>query len=251
MDVVIVEDERLSADKLTRMIAKFDPAIKVLATLDSVKSGTEWFRENSPPDLLFLDIQLSDGTGFDLLKEIECSPPTVFTTAYDQFAIKAFKFNSVDYLLKPLDQKELENALEKFLQSDSEHKSTPSSDFGRIDHIINGEFKKRFLVKIGEQYQSVDVTEIAYFKYDQGLTYIYTVDSKRWPVDQSLDNLENVLHPLEFFRVNRQMLVCLQAIHQIHTYFNSRLLLKVRPELDEDIIVSRDRVNEFKRWMDV
>lgn len=251
MDVVIVEDERLSADKLVRMIAKFDPTIEVIATLDSVKKGIEWFKENSPPDLILLDIQLSDGTCFDLLREVDCCPPIIFTTAYDQYAIKAFKFNSVDYLLKPLNQKELETALIKWMDHDNTNRSEWHDSFGQVDQLINGDFKKRFLIKIGEQFQKIEVTDIAFFKYEESLTYIYNLEGKKWPIDQSLDNLENMLHPLEFFRVNRKMFVSLSAINQIHTYFNSRLLLKLKPEMDEEVIVSRDRVGDFKRWMDV
>lgn len=251
MDVVIVEDERLSADKLIRMLHKADPSINLLASIDSVKNGLQWFRENSPPDLLFLDIQLNDGTGFDLLKEIQHSPPVIFTTAYDQYAIRAFKFNSVDYLLKPLNQDELEQALEKYNQADHDNTPRNHTNFGKIDSIINGEFKKRFLIKVGEQYQSVDVAEIAYFMYDDGLTYVHTKDKRKLPIDHSLENLENMLHPLEFFRINRKLLVSLGAINQIHTYFNSRLLLKLIPETVDDVVVSRDRVGDFKRWMDV
>ncbi len=137
MDVVIIEDERLSADKLIRMIAKFDRDIEIMACIDSVKKGIGWFKENSPPDLVFLDIQLSDGTGFDLLKEIEYSPPIIFTTAYDQYAIKAFKFNSVDYLLKPLDQQELEAAMEKFRRLDTNEDAQNKNTFSKIGYLIN------------------------------------------------------------------------------------------------------------------
>lgn len=250
MDVVIIEDERRSADKLGRMIAKHDASIEVIASIDSVKNAVEWFRENSPPDLVFLDIQLSDGTAFDLLSELENSPPIIFTTAYDQYAVKAFKYNSIDYLLKPLDQEELVNAIEKYRKSDLENTATNNS-YSKIDKIINGEFKKRFLIKIGDQYKSVEVDSIAYFQYEDGLTYLHDREGKKWPMDQSLDHLEEVLHPLEFFRVNRKFLISLKAIDQIHSYFNSRLMLKLLPSSDEDIIVSRDRVSDFKRWMDV
>lgn len=250
MDVVIIEDERLSADKLIRMIGQYDPQIEVVASLDSVKKGVNWFRENSPPDLVFLDIQLSDGTAFDLLNQINQSPPIIFTTAYDQYAIKAFKFNSIDYLLKPLEQDGLQQALDKFKRTDQVE--TPSQQsFGKVDQLINGEFKKRFLIKVGDQYQSIEVTNAAYFMYDDGLTYLFDKEGNKWPMDQSLDHLENMLHPLEFFRINRKFLISLGAISQIHSYFNSRLLLKLKHETNEEVIVSRDRVGDFKRWMDI
>jgi len=250
MDVVIIEDERLSADKLIRMIATYDPDIQIIGNIDSVKRGIEWFKENSPPDLVFLDIQLSDGTGFDLLRQISHSPPVIYTTAYDQYAIKAFKYNSIDYLLKPLNQKELETAIEKFRKIDTSERRT-ENDLNTVDKLINGDFKKRFLVRVGEQFQSVDIHQVAYFRYDDGLAYIHCLDGRKLPIDQSLDNLENMLHPLEFFRINRKMIIGLTSIHQIHTYFNSRLLLKLKPDSTEEVIVSRDRVSDFKRWMDV
>ena len=252
MNVVIIEDERRSADGLIRMIQQYDQDIEVTAILGSVAQSKDWFRENSPPDLLLLDIQLSDGTAFDLLKSVDISTPVIFTTAYDQYAIKAFKYNSIDYLLKPLDQEELNKALDKFRKSSHEPQPIEeSSSIQELEQLLNGEFKKRFLVKLGEQYRSIEVSEIAYFRYENGLTYIHTLDGQKYPDDHSLDNLDKMLHPLEFFRINRKMLIALKSIKQIHTYFNSRLLLKLTPDTPEETIVSRDRVNDFKRWMDV
>ena len=234
------------------MLLKYENDITVKAALDSVKSGIKWFKENPPPDLVFLDIQLSDGTAFDLLRELNQSPPIIFTTAYDQYAVKAFKFNSVDYLLKPLNQDELNRALDKFIRSVSEDKVQSAGQvYNKIDNFLNGDFKKRFLVKVGKQFRSIEVSNVAYFIYDDGFTYICDKAGKRLPIDHSLDNLENMLHPLEFFRVNRKLLVALSSINQIHTYFNGRLLLKLNPAMIEEVVVSRDRVSDFKRWMDV
>ncbi len=250
MQALIVEDERLSAERLKSLIAKVDPEMEIAGILNSVSSSKEWLRDNSPPDVMFLDIQLNDGTGFDLLSEVEDSCPVIFTTAYDNYAIKAFKFNSVDYLLKPIDETELASSIKKLKQQASV--PTPQEqDFGKLQKIITGDFKQRFLVKLGDQYQSVVIPEISYFVYQDAMCYVVVKEGRKYPIDYTMDQLEGLLNPLEFFRINRQMLLCLSAIKEIHSYFNSRLLLRLAPDHEEDVIVSRDRVGDFKRWMDL
>lgn len=254
MQALIIEDERLSADRLKVLINKIDPEIEVLAILDSVSSSRHWFRDNSPPDILFLDIQLNDGLGFDVLTELQIEIPVIFTTAYDNYAIKAFKFNSIDYLLKPIDETDLQHSIEKLKSQNKQSEASghgAGQDFGQLKKIITGDFKKRFLVKLGDQYRSVNVEDIAYFYYRDGMTYLMTMDGKKYPVDYSMDQIENLLHPLEFFRVNRKLIVSLDCIKEIHSYFNSRLLLRLTPAVDDEVIVSRDRVADFKRWMDI
>ncbi|MEM9327689.1 MAG: LytTR family DNA-binding domain-containing protein [Bacteroidota bacterium] len=252
MQALIVEDERLSAERLKHMIAKVDPQMEIVGILDSVKSSKEWLRDNSPPDVLFLDIQLNDGTGFDLLNVAEVNVPVIFTTAYDNYAIKAFKFNSIDYLLKPIEESELEASIKKLKKSEPGGDLTsPEQDFGHLQKIITGDFKQRFLVKLGDQYQSVLIPEIAYFQYNDGMCYVVVKEGRKYPLDYTMDQLEGLLNPLEFYRVNRQLLVSLAAIKEIHSYFNSRLLLRLAPDCDAEVIVSRDRVSDFKRWMDL
>ncbi len=246
IQAVIVEDERLSADRLKGLIEKHTPQVEIIQILDSVAVAREWLQINSRFDLIFLDIQLNDGTSFDLLIEglIQC--PIIFSTAYDQYAIKAFKYNSIDYLLKPVNVDELKVAVEKF-QRVTERKP----DISQLTRLVKGDFKKRFLVKLGERLQSVEVTEIAYFYYDSGVTFLATKTGKKWPVDTSIESLEDTLNPLEFFRINRKLIVNLQGISEIHTYFNGRLLLKLDPAPSFETIVSRERVSEFKLWMDL
>lgn len=255
MHALIIEDERLSADRLKVLINKIDPDIQILDVLDSVSSARNWFRDNSPPDILFLDIQLNDGLGFDVLTEMKIEVPVIFTTAYDNYAIKAFKFNSIDYLLKPIDESDLQHSIEKLRAQDrpAETANTNSvgQDFGQLKKILTGDFKKRFLVKLGDQYRSVNIAEVGYFHYHDGMTYLVANDGKKYPVDYTMDHIESLLHPLEFFRINRKLILSLSSIKEIHSYFNSRLLLKLSPDLSDEIIVSRDRVGDFKRWMDL
>ncbi len=248
IQALIVEDERLSADRLKNMINEVAPELQIAAILDSVESSLEWFRDNSPPDLIFLDIQLNDGTGLDLLRESKTRCPVIFTTAYDDYAIKAFQYNSLDYLLKPVEEEDLKRAIAKFKEFSNEH---PRVDIPQVERIIARDFKKRFLVKLGDQYKPIDVTSIAYFTYENGLTYLITHDGERWPVDQSLEQVQEVLNPLDFYRVNRQTLISLKSIAEIHTYFNSRLLLKLLPDCPQEVIVARERVSHFKKWMDL
>ena len=252
MNVIIVEDERLSAERLRHLVHKIDGSITVLDILPSVEKASEWFRDNSCPDLVFLDIQLSDGTAFDLLKTLTISPPVIFTTAYDEFALKAFNYNSIQYLLKPIEKEELDKALAKFKSMDRhplEETALPER-LEKVQKTIKNEFKRRFLIKIGDQYQNVEVSQVAYVHYRDGSCLLTTHEGKEFLIDYSLDQLEDILNPLDFFRVNRQFIVKAGAIKEIHTYFNSRLLLRLAPGFDSEIIVSRDRVNHFKRWMD-
>jgi DNA-binding LytR/AlgR family response regulator len=246
IQAVILEDERLSADRLKALIEKHTPEVDIIQILDSVSAAREWLQTKPKFDLIFLDIQLNDGTSFDLLMDGLIHCPIIFTTAYDQFAIKAFKYNSVDYLLKPVNVDELKVAVEKYQKITEK---TP--DISQLTRLVKGDFKKRFLVKLGERLQSVEVTEIAYFFYDSGVTFLTTKTGKKWPVDTTIESLEDALNPLEFFRINRKLIVSLQGISEIHTYFNGRLLLKLDPAPTFETIVSRERVSEFKLWMDL
>ena len=252
MNIVIVEDEKLSAERLRSMVLQIDSKIEVTALLSSVSEAIEWFRDNSPPDIVLLDIQLSDGTGFDILATMSTLPCIIFTTAYDEYALKAFKYNSIEYLLKPIDKNELETALLKFSQINRQaiYDSAFVKKIENVEKTITGEYKKRFLIKIGEQFKNIEVDNIAYIYHQNGSCNICTTDDKKLPIDYSLDQLEEVLNPADFLRVNRQLIVKASAIAEIHTYFNSRLLLMLSPSFNGEVIVSRDRVSAFKSWMD-
>ncbi|MEM8893824.1 MAG: LytTR family DNA-binding domain-containing protein [Bacteroidota bacterium] len=253
MHVVIVEDELRSAERLRSMLIKIDPEIVIEAILDSVATATEWFRDNSPPDLAFFDIQLGDGLSFEILQHTKASFPIIFTTAFDEYAIKAFKYQSVDYLLKPIEHEELGQALKKLKSAQPLTSVIPESGkkLSTTERLLNGDFKKRFLIKIGNQYRPVMISDVAYFYSRDNQTYLMTLSGKSYPIDQSLELVDNSVNPLDFFRVSRKILVSLAAIKEVHTYFNSRLLIKLEPAIDAECIVSRERVGEFKSWMDL
>lgn len=252
MNLIIIEDEKLSAERLRHLVLKIDNSINIMAVLSSVEEAKSWFRDNSPPDVMLLDIQLSDGTAFDLLQSIHTFPSIIFTTAYDEYALKAFKYNSIEYLLKPIDRNELASALGKFKNLNHLPLSGNSIAY-QLDNVqksITGDYKKRFLIKIGEQFQNINISEVAYIHYQDGSCTLHTKDSRKLPIDFSLEQLEDILNPMDFFRINRQFLVKAEVINEIHTYLNSRLLLKLIPEFETEVIISRDRVSDFKKWMD-
>ena len=247
MNAVIIEDEELTADRLQNLVAKHT-SVNIIALLYSVKEAKKWLAENPLPDLIFLDIQLGDGSGFDILDSIEMFPNIIFTTAFDQYAIDAFKYNSIDYLLKPIKEKELQRAIEK-LQKINQKEVDITSLISSFQNQTKKEFKEKFLVKVGLKYHSYHVNEIAYFYSEEGVTYLQTKDHSATIIDQTLDSLENQLNPSDFFRVNRHMIVNSGQINSIDSYFNNRLIIKVKPEFHESIIVSRDRVKGFKKWL--
>lgn len=249
MKVLIVEDEELTADRFRQLLGRCNSDIEVVEHANSVKNSVSWLKQNPEPDLIFLDIELGDGTGFDVLDKSQTTAPVVFTTAYNEFAIRAFRYNSLHYLLKPIDIQDLQEALGKIKPMvDPINKQ---SDFSEIKSLLRNEYKKRFMVKVGDQFQHVPVCDIAYFRFEKGFAIIHTTQNKELPIDYSLDQLEEVLNPLDFFRLNRKYITSIEAIRQVHTYFNSRLLVKLFPESTEEVVVSRDRVGNFKRWLDV
>jgi DNA-binding LytR/AlgR family response regulator len=248
MRAVIIEDEDIASRRLKSLIHEMLPECEIMAQLDSVVSATSWFTSNEMPDLLFLDIQLNDGYGFDILDNLPEHPPVIFTTAYNEYAIRGFKYNGLDYLLKPIDKAELAKALEKF------NKSVKIPDTNKIEalkSLLKKEFKKRFIVKKGNQYKSFSIENISYFMAEDGLIFLVTKDNMRSPIEYSLDQLEEILDPILFFRINRKYMVSVESVSEIHSYFNSRLLLKLNPSQEEQVIVSRERTSKFKNWLDL
>ncbi len=253
MKVLIVEDEVPAAKRLEKMIQKINPNAEVIEVLDSVENAKAFFKQGIVPDLAFFDIQLADGLSFDIFEDVEVKAPIIFTTAYDQYMLKAFKVNSIDYLLKPIDGEELASALKKF-EKFYYNSGTQSLDRSVIQELIKGiekvPFKKRFLVKMGQQLIYLNTSDIRYFFSDEGLVYAKTTRGKKHLVDFTLDQLEQVLDPVYFYRINRKIILHVEAIHKIHSYFNSRLKLELLPVTDLEVIVSRDRVSNFKKWLD-
>lgn len=247
MNVIIIEDEKPAARLLSRKLEKLN--ISVNQMLHSVEESLKWFSENSPPDLIFLDIQLSDGLSFEIFEQFPVKSAIIFTTAYDQYALRAFKLNSIDYLLKPIDEKELTNAVEKFRERVNKKAGL---DLQWIKSLLVSEekqYKERFSVKVGLQLKIIITPEIECFFSENKGTYIHTTENRNYLIDSTLEQLENELNPKEFFRVSRKFIVALKAIKEIQVYSNSRLKIILNTYKEDEIIVSRERVSDFKNWI--
>ena len=249
MNVLIVEDESLAADKLEKMLTDIDPSIKVMAKTGSITESTRWLMQHTP-DLIFLDIQLSDGISFSIFEQVAVNTPVIFTTAYDQYAIKAFQLNSIAYLLKPIRQSDLVESLRKYHTL----KSAFNIDFEDLLATIQGrepEYKKRFLIQIGEKIKRVDVDDVAYFFALEKGVYLRNNLGNTYPLEFTLDKLENMINPTLFFRINRKYIVHIDAIKHMVAWSRSRVKLELNPKADDEMetIVSIDRAADFKKWL--
>ncbi len=249
MNVVIIEDELLSAEHLCNLLKKTDPAIQVLGIFDSVKQSVHAFMTGLKADLLFVDIHLADGLSFEIFNQISIDAPIIFTTAYDEYAIRAFKFNSVDYLLKPVGMEELGQAIGKFKKYGRKDISLIAENIVNAWQTMNKQYKSRFMIRIGESIVSVKTDEIGHFIFEDGIVLLSTVTNHLYPVDFTLDQLEPMLDPAGFFRINRKVIININAIRKTGTYFNSRLKITAPNLQDDNSIVSRERVNDFKEWL--
>lgn len=250
MTILLIEDEYHAANRLTGLIHAIRPQANILATIDSVEDAVEWLQTHRMPDLLFLDIQLADGLSFDIFTKVEITVPVIFTTAFNDYAIRAFKLNSVDYLLKPVDEDELDTALQKFERFYQKPQTYDTHTIERLLHSLTREdYAKRFLVKTGQQLTYVPTEDIAYFYSDSSLTFFRTLRNQKHLVDHTLDQVETMLDPKYFFRINRKMIIRVESIQKVANYFNSRLILEVNPSMEFDAIVSRERVKDFKTWL--
>lgn len=251
MRVLIIEDEAPAAKQLQKLIANIDPSIEVLDVVDSVSSAVKWLKELNHPDLIFMDIQLADGLSFDIFLQVELEVPVIFTTAYDEFALKAFKVNSVDYLLKPIDPDELRVAIQKFVDL---HGKRQTYDVSAIDSLVKSlskpKYRERFMVKSGQQLHYIQAADLLFAYADEGVVFLLTNDGSRHLIDQKVEDLNAVLDPQAFFRVNRKYLIHISLIKKIHTWFNNRLKLELCHGNDHEVIVSRERVADFKQWLD-
>jgi|SRR5687767_8600148 len=256
MKIFIVEDEELAVKKLQKTLRAIGDDLEVVGTADSIASAVAWLNEHPQPDLILMDIELSDGQSFEIFNLTDVKSPVIFTTSYDEFALKAFKVNSVDYLLKPIQKDELESALAKFRNMKQLFADKPEADV-RISALVkelqhtlqHKEYRKRFLVKHMQKLQSIEVDRIAYFYSDDRLSFFKTLDDKKYILDYTIDEIENMLDPEQYFRINRAFLVSVKSIDQIQDYFGNRLKLNLKPLIDKEALVSRERVSEFKDWM--
>jgi len=247
MKAVIIEDEKLAANKLEQMLSQIDKKIKVAGKLESVEESVNWLNQNSDYDLIFMDIQLDDGISFEIFDAVTIESPVIFTTAYNEYAIRAFKVNSVDYLLKPVSEDALRQALEKF---DKLYSVKENLNLFKVFEQLNKSYKERFFIKVGIHYQSVRVENISCFFVEERNTFLKTTKGKNFDLDYSLDHVQKMINPEQFFRINRNFLVNIDAITNIVGYSSSRLKLKLENCNDENLIVSREKVTEFKNWMD-
>ncbi|MCF2496456.1 LytR/AlgR family response regulator transcription factor [Dyadobacter chenhuakuii] len=248
MKILIIEDEKPAVRRLIQLINQQLPEAQVIASLDTVTAAIQWFGNNTEPDLIFLDIQLADGISFEIFEKVKVNAPIIFCTAYDQYAIKAFKLNSIDYLLKPVDPEELTHALNKF----NSGKNEPAISLDQIRSLIQPAaktFKTRFLVKLGERIQTIDIQDIAFFYSEDKVTLLQTRQGKKYTLDYILDEIEEMVSPEQFFRINRKYISSISAIKDVFTYSNSRLKIHLENCADSDILISRERMGPFKTWL--
>ena len=250
MKVVIIEDEKLSAEHLTVLLQKIDPSIAVIAYFDTIKTSVTAFREGLTADLIFMDIHLADGNSFQIFNQIELEIPVVFTTAFDNYAIQAFKQNSIDYLLKPIALQDLQFAMEKFKKQQQLGNKDLISSIATAYQQLNKEYKTRFLVKSGKTIDTIKIEEIHHFETKESLSFLVTNKGNHHLIDYTLDQLETMLQPKNFFRINRKIILHIHSIEKVNTYFNSRLSIATKFLDNDSRIVSRDRINDFKKWLD-
>ena len=254
MKTIIIEDEKPAARLLQRKLEKLN--IQVAVMLHSVQEALDWFSKNEHPDLIFLDIQLSDGLSFEIFEKVEIKSAVIFTTAYDEYALRAFKLNSIDYLLKPIDEDDLEIAVAKFkslLPKQTLQQQSLGIDFEQIKKMLTNPFeknyKKRFTVKIGQHLKVIAIDEIECFFSENKGTYLHTFDNRNYLIECTLELLEQELDPADFFRISRKFIIPLKSIKEIVLYSNSRLKVILPSFKEEEVVVSREKVSDFKNWI--
>lgn len=251
MNVLIVEDEIYAAQGLEKMLRSIEPGLNVLKVIGSVEETIEYLSDNPAIDLIFMDIQLSDGISFEIFSETKVEYPVIFTTSYDEYAIKAFQVNSVDYLLKPVEKAALQKSIDKYKKLFA----TPTQN-KQIEQMlaqisfVKKEFKSRLLVKTAKGMQTLPIEDVAFIYIENQIVFVKTTSDQRFALEKSLDELEKQLDPSKFFRLNRQFIASIKAIHAIHNYFNNTLKIELKPLIDKEIIVSRYTVKSFKDWLD-
>ena len=252
MRVLIIEDENLAAKRIMKMVKEQEPDFIIEGITDSIESSVSWLKANPHPDLILMDIELADGQSFEIFNQIDVKSTIIFTTAYDEFAIRAFKVNSIDYLLKPIDAAELKNSFEKFKELKQSSIVAPKLDMETIVSALKEKqqsYKHRFLVKQGQRLIPIDIQEIAYFYTEDKVSFIKTYTEHRYIVDHSLDELKLLLDPNNFFRANRQFIVGPKCLDGIHNHFNGKLKINLKPNTGEEVFVSREKAADFKKWL--
>ena len=252
MKVIIVEDEIAASENLTYLLNEIDPSIEVVTVLDSVKSAVNYFSNSIDADLVLMDIHLADGISFEIFDQVKIDIPVIFTTAYDQYAIKAFKVNSIDYLLKPIDEEELSEAFLKFKSQKKPAEVSNNQIEGLLSllKIQSEQFKTTYLVRTKDELKPILTENIAILYIDTGIIKAITFDNKRYTIDSKLEDVEAELNPKYFYRVNRQMILQKKSVENIKFYFNGKLIINTNPIFNERIVVSKAKATAFKNWMD-
>jgi two-component system, LytTR family, response regulator LytT len=254
MKILIIEDEDLAVRKLQKTLATVAPEAIVAGITSSIRSTVSWLENNPAPDLILMDIELADGQSFEIFEKTEVTSPVIFTTSYDEFAMRAFKVNSVDYLLKPVQKEELHASLEKYRNLSKHYTSSVEPQVENLirelqQHLQPKEFRKRFLVKHANRMISVEVNDIAYFFSDNGLNFFMSTDGRKYLVDYLMDEIEAMVDPDRFFRVSRSLIVTFSSIEKMEDYFGNRIIMKLNPDSEKEALVSREKVQDFKKWM--
>jgi len=251
MKVLIIEDEKIAANNLEKMLHQVDKNIHVQRKIDSIEESVNWLSGNTA-DLIFLDIHLADGLCFKIFEQIKINTPVIFTTAYDKYALSAFKVNSIDYLLKPVELQQLEQSLNKFKELSQLHNGK-SIDFDALISYFNKKitYQERFIVRYAQKIKSIKTNDIAYFYINAENTFLCTKSNNNYPLDYSLDKLEIIIDPKDFFRINRQYIVNISSIENMYSLSKSRIKLELKPKPDREVIVSFNRAVDFKRWLNI
>ncbi len=246
--ILIIEDEKPNADRLQRLIRTIKPKAIVLEVLDSIADSVIWFNENEKPDVVMVDVRLSDGLSFSIFEQIKITCPIIFTTAYDEYAVKAFKYNSIDYLLKPIEQEELQAAFNKLESLSGEYQQ--QSLVGLLDFLQPKDFRSRFLLPYKDGYKMIQISDVAFFYSKLKITKAKLHNGSEETIPLTMEELESQLNPKIFFRASRQVIIHIDAIEQVHNYFNGKLKIDLKKNPEVELIVSRDRAGLFKSWMD-
>jgi DNA-binding LytR/AlgR family response regulator len=249
MEILIIEDEKIAGDRLEKLILEFDDTYRILAKLRSVEDSLRWFSTNKIPDLVFSDIQLADGLAFSIFDTLKYDIPVIFITGHSDFAVKAFRYTSIDYLMKPVNKVSLTTALNKLKSFNKVF--TKAEAISNAGVIITNDYKKRFMIRVGEVIHSIPVEDILIFFSKEKFSYLKTKDLKTYIIDYSLDQLESMVSPLNFFRVNRQYIITHHSIHNVVAHFNGKYKILLKDMKEEEVLISREKANVFKLWLDL
>lgn len=247
MKVLIIEDEYAAARRIKKLVQAILPEAEIADQIDTVEGAVQWFESDAEADLVLMDIQLADGPCFDIFDFTEVSIPVIFTTAYDEYAFQAFRVNAIDYLLKPIKKKDLEQAIDKYTSYTKGQEL--ASNYQEIKKLLQPDKPRRFMVKIGNQIRLVPMDQIAYFYTENKITFLVTWKGKRYPIDYSLEKVEELTNPEQFFRINRQFIIHIDAIEGMQIYSKSRFKVDLEPACELDAIVSAERSPRFRKWV--